>query len=238
MKPAIVDSTQCHLWTDALHARQLAREALNKWDRGTYVRMCIMTVWTALETSYQDILDDVKIGYSFKSDVDQAVARKLLPRLDWSQGVFQDVRTLQELRKSYVHRFLSLSDMFPAADIANNAINTVRDAIKALCQHANKPLPNWLAIDDSKGWQNRSSYLLSTLVTGHEGVTLDDPNAVRIFTVIDGHETLTTVLPSGVDPGKYIDELLQNIRIPINGVRVYDSGILIRDLFVNMRGNV
>ena len=32
-----VDSSQCHLWTDALHIRQLAREAPDKWDRGTYV---------------------------------------------------------------------------------------------------------------------------------------------------------------------------------------------------------
>ena len=89
--PTIVDSTQCHLWTDALHARQLAREALNKWDRGTYVRMCVTTSWTALEVACQDALSCTDISYRFKENLDRAIAAASLPSLDWSTGTWDVV---------------------------------------------------------------------------------------------------------------------------------------------------
>jgi hypothetical protein len=237
MKPAIVDSTQCHLWTDALHARQLAREALNKWDRGTYVRMAVTTVWIALETSCQEALDTIDIGYRFKKNLDRAIKSASLPPIDWSQGSWQKVRALQVLRKAFVHRFLSLQEMFPEAAVAEDAIETVRIAIIDIFTRTGKPVPTWIGLNDSRGWQSRSMFGGATITMGHHGAKMDDPNTVKIYLVIDGEEKLTTVLPSGHDPTESVEHLLTHVNVPISAIRVYDSGQLVKNLIVNMRGN-
>lgn len=237
MKPTIIDSTQCHLWTDALHARQLAREALNKWDRGTYVRMSVITVWIALETSCQDALSAPNIGYRFKEDLDKALSAASLEPVDWSQGIWQKVRQLQELRKTYVHRFLALPDMFPEASVADEAIETVRLAVENIYVRVAKFLPTWFSLDEAHGWQTRASMSGATLTVGHHGAKLDDPNTVKIYIVINGQEKLTTVLPSGYDPKESVDQLLSGVKVPISAIRVYDNGHLVQDLIVNMRGN-
>jgi hypothetical protein len=235
--PTIVDSTQCHLWTDALHARQLAREALNKWDRGTYVRMCVTTSWTAIEIACQEALCCRDIGYRFKENVDRAIASASLPPIDWSTGVWQRVRLLQELRKSYVHKFVSLSEMFPLATVAEDAIETARLAIERVFAHVGQSAPTWIGLDEARGWQAPSSFGHAVLVNCSAGVGIDDPLTVKIFLVIDGEEKLTTVLPAGCDPGQEVSHLLQDARAPISGIRVYENGELKQDLVVNMRGN-
>lgn len=237
MRPTVVDSTQCHLWTDALHTRQLAREALNKWDRGTYVRMTVTTAWVALETSCQDALNTLDIGYRFKENLDRALATAGLSPIDWSQGVWQRVRTLQELRKTYVHRSLALNDMFPDATVANDAVTTVRDAVGDIYNRTNKPKPSWLNFDESRGWEARSNFGAANLTVGRNGAKIEDPDTVTIYMVVDGTEKLTTVLPAKTDPTAEIEQLLKSVRVPISGIRVYESGALLQDLVVNMRGN-
>jgi hypothetical protein len=235
--PTIVDSTQCHVWTDALHARQLAREAHNKWDRGTYVRMCVTTAWIALETSSQEALQAPSIGYRFKENLDEAVAAAGLPALNWSSGVWQKVRQLQECRKNYVHRFASLSDMFPSAPLADDAILTVREGIKDIYRRLGQLAPKWVDIDDSRGWQSRPTVRPVVLTLGHFGVDLADPNAVRVYMVMNGEEKLTTVLPPGYDHAYAVTELLARVGVPIEGIRVYAADELVQDLVVSMRGS-
>ena len=233
----IVDSTQCHLWTDALHARQLAREALNKWDRGTYVRMCVTTGWTALEVACQEAMSCPDIGYRFKDNLDRAIAAASLAPIDWSSGVWQRVRQLQELRKLYVHRFASLNDMFPLVAVAEEAIETVRGAIVSIYEHVGRETPIWTGLNEARGWQARSSFGSAVLTMVHAGVKIEDPLAVRVFMVIDGEENLASILPAGYSPTQEINHLIQNVRLPISGIRVYENGELKQDLVVNMRGN-
>lgn len=126
--PKLVNNHHYHLWTDALHIRALSHQAKNKWDRGTYVRLAIITAWTVLEIACQDALDDPSISYSFKRNVDDAVSKRSLPKLDWSQGVWQRVIKVQEARKSYIHRFISERDLFPEVSLADEAIETIRSA--------------------------------------------------------------------------------------------------------------
>lgn len=235
--PTIVDSTKCHLWTDALHARQLAREAPNKWDRGTYVRMCVTTCWTAIEVACQEALSCVDIGYRFKENLDRAIASASLSPIDWSTGIWQRVRILQELRKSYIHKFANLSDMFPSASVAEDAIETARKAIEEIFVYVGQPAPAWTGLDEARGWQAQSSFGHFFLTVCHPGVQMDDPLTVKVFIVIEGEEKLTSVLPAGYDPSQEVNQLLQNVRIPINGIRVYENGALKQDLVVNMRGN-
>lgn len=237
MKPTTVDSTQCHLWTDALHARQLAREAFNKWDRGTYVRMAVTVVWIALETSCQEACNENSIGLRFKDNLNQAIANASLPPIDWSQGIWQKVRALQKVRNSFVHRFLSLQEMFPEASVAEGAIETVRIAITDIYTRTGKPVPTWININDSRGWQSRSMFGSAPITMGHYGAKMDDPNSVKIYIVVDGEERLTTVLPSGYDTNDSVEYLLNNVKEPISAIRVYDCGLLVKNLIVTMRGN-
>lgn len=99
----LIRDNHYHLWTDALHARELARQTNNKWDRGTYVRWAITTAWTVLEMACQDALDDKKISYSFRENIDKAITSKALPKLDWGKGIWQKVSAIQTLRINCVH---------------------------------------------------------------------------------------------------------------------------------------
>lgn len=233
----IVDNAQCHLWTDALHLRQLAREARNKWDRGTYVRTCVMTAWTSLEVACQDALADNSIGYSFKKYLDEAVQKAGLPPLDWSRGAWQKARVLQELRKAYPHRYLALDNYFPEVRTADEAVETVREVMSAIYLHAKLSPPAWISYNKSHGWQTSTSFngAFGNVVYG--GASFDDPNTVRIFFVIDDEEHLTTVLPTGTDPSVQIESLKHSVKIPFNGIKAHDSGKLTHDVAVVVRGS-
>ena len=237
MKPVIVDSTQCHLWTDALHARTLARDAKNKWDRGTYVRFCIMTVWIALETSCQDALEEKNIGYRFKKNLEQALSNSGFEPIDWSWGVWQQVIQVQNIRKDYVHRFITLQEMFPDSNVADNAIDVIRKAIKDIYERSGKIYPEWVEICEVKGWDKQSQFGMATLSQAHLGSSFDDPNTKRVYIVINGEEKLTSVFPSGHDTSKTVEELLYSVNVPIESIRVYDCGELIEDNRVLMRGS-
>jgi len=237
MKPVIVDSTQCHLWTDALHARALSREAKNKWDRGTYVRFCVTTIWIALETSCQDALCEKNIGYRFKANLDQAVVNKGLEPIDWSQGIWQKIIQVQNTRKDYVHKYMALKEMFPDSDVADNAIEVVREAIKDIYLRSGKEYPEWVDIHEVKGWDKESQFGMATVSQTHLGSSFEDPNTKRIYIVINGEEKLTSVFPSGHDTSKAVAELLQSVNVPIESIRVYDCGELVEDNIVMMRGN-
>ena len=238
MNPLLVDSTQCHLWTDALHVRQLARDAANRWDRGTYVRLCLVLAWTALEIACQEALNAPEVGYRFKDNLDRAISVKGLPALDWSKGVWQDVRRVQELRKSCVHRFTSLADMFPESSVADDAIAVIRTAIAAIFDHASVSKPAWIDFDRSLGWAGRSGLSdrsSATLTTG--GASPDDPTAIRICFVAEGVEHLSSVHPQGFDYVSEVERLVLAVNIPISAVRVYIGQSLARELLVQMRGN-
>ena len=237
----LVDSTQCHLWTDALHVRQLAHDTPNRWDRGTYVRLCVVLAWTALEIACQDALNAPEIGYQFKKNWDRAVAGQGLTPLDWSQGLWQDVRRLQELRKvrkAYAHKFATLDEMFPDGKVADDAIAVVRAAIEGIFVHAGLKTPAWVDFHLARGWDSRSGLSDSstaTLITG--GTSLDDPTAVRIFFVVNGVEQLSSVHPQGTDYRNEVDRLVAAVNVPISAVRVYEGNTLVLDKVVNMRGN-
>jgi hypothetical protein len=217
--------------------RELARAARNKWDRGTYVRNCVATAWIALETSCQDALSSNAIGYSFKANLDKAVADSSLPQIDWSFGLWQQVRGLQETRKSYVHRFLALSDMFPPVLVAENAITIVRSAVIDIYARAHKSEPGWVHIDASRGWDAASLVGSATISQAHLGASFDDPNTTRVYLVIGGEEQLTSVFPTGHDARQTVEELFKSVKVPIDGIRVYDKGVPILDFTVAMRGN-
>ena len=238
MNHLLVDSTQCHLWTDALHVRQLAREAVNRWDRGTYVRLSVVLGWTALELGCQDALQDQRIGYSFKDNLDRAVDAKGLPALDWSQGIWQDVRRLQEIRKAFVHKFATLAEMFPESTVAEDAIAVARRGIAAIFDHASRLRPGWIEFDQSHGWAGRSGALdtmHACVIVG--GTSPDDPAAIRVAYVADEVEHVSGIYPAGFDYTTEIQRLLTAVNVPIQALRVYAGQTLIHEALVHMRGS-
>jgi hypothetical protein len=238
MNPVLVESTQCHLWTDALHVRQLAREAANRWDRGTYVRLCVVLAWTALELGCQEALEAPEIGYRFKDNLDRAVAARGLPPLEWSQGVWQEVRRIQETRKAFVHKFASIADMFPESAVGDDAIAVVRAAIASIFDHAGIASPGWIEFDHSHGWAGHSGAsdtAYASVITG--GVSPDDPNAVKVCYVANQVEHTSGIYPPGFDYTSEVERLVKAVNIPITAVRVYIGQTLVSEMLVHMRGS-
>lgn len=151
--PKIVESAHYHVWTDALHGRALSDQAKNEWDRGTYVRWTVASAWTALETACDEALGISGIGRRFKENLDAAIAERGLPRLTWGAGIWQKVTELQAQRKGFIHLTVGQADLFPGAQIADQAVDTVRQAIAEIYRHAGRASPRWLEDDHDRGWQ-------------------------------------------------------------------------------------
>jgi len=236
MTSKLVEDAHYHLWTDALHARALAHEARNKWDRGTYVRWAIITSWTVLEVACQEALDDPTISYRFKPNLNEAIRLKGLPVLSWGAGIWQAVSGLQEARKGLVHKFTSQADLFPGPEMADFAIEVAREAVLSIFQHVGRPAPAWICDNEDRGWEGRPSFAVPMMQ--HGGADPEDPEAVRVAIVLYGKEFLTDVLPPDGDPEPYIHNLLNsaNLRLPFSEVRVYKGAQLLKTVPTHMRG--
>jgi hypothetical protein len=233
--PKVIESPHYHLWTDALHARSLARQAKNKWDRGTYVCWTITTSWAVLEVACQDALNEPNISYSFRKNLDKAIINKGFIKIEWGSGIWQRVSNLQNKRKGYVHRFISENDFFPDAGIADESIDIIRQAVVAIYQHVNRPVPTWVRDDDDRGWDSgKRSGASLTLI--HPGADENDPEVIKLFYVYLGKEKLTDVLPKGTDYLPYVEDLIQKIRVPISAIRVYKGISFVYERELNMRG--
>lgn len=232
--PKLVDTPHYHLWTDALHGRTLASQARNKWDRGTYVRWAVITAWTVLEVGCQEALEDTSIGNPFKDDINRAIKDKSLPGLQWGSGTWQKVLKLQKTRKRYIHKIISQEKLFPDAIVAKEAIEIVREGIKAIYNHVSKPFPIWIDDDKDRGWDYGGEPCNSHCI--YPGASEDDPLSIKIVFVHKDREYLSRLMPPGTAPGPLLDELIQNIILPISAVRAYRGKELIEDRQVKMRG--
>lgn len=234
--PKLVTSLHYHIWTDALHARALAHQAQNKWDRGTYVRWCITTAWTVLEIACQDATGDSNISYSFQKNLDAAIASKSLPPLQWGSGLWQQVKALQKTRKGYVHRFVSETKLFPVAEVTDRVIVVVRNAIVDIYAHVSRVVPPWIQDDDDRGWDKGPAAVTANPTVIRAGAGPDDEKVIRVCFVQDAQERPSEVLPPGTDPQRYVDDIIQNVCVPISEVRVYEGKQLISSKAIPMRG--
>lgn len=128
----LVSTPHYHLWTDALHARELARTANNDWDRGTYVRWAVISAWTAFEITCEHYLGANGLGNRFKENLNKAIDKKKLSPIEWGSGIWQKVYATYQSRKNFVHISSSQADLFPGIELADRAINDLRNGIKAV----------------------------------------------------------------------------------------------------------
>jgi hypothetical protein len=214
----IVESNHYHLWTDALHARELAKQTDNRWDRGTYVRWAIITAWTALEIAFQDALSSPSISYSFRKYVDQTVAEKNLPKINWGKGIWQRALKVQKLRKNITHRFLDENDLFPDAQPAVWVIETIRESIKQIYVHCSKTAPSWVNDDYDEGW---TTGRMSIHATGNSSPYRNLPDAIKLSYVYKGLEYDYDFFAPNTDVSQPLENIFPGVGKAITAVRLY-----------------
>ena len=235
--PKIVENlNHYHLWTDVLHARELAHQADNKWDSAAYVRWTVIIAWVTLEIACQDALESPNISYIFKKNLEEAISKKGLKRINWGNGIWQKVLKLQVTRKSFVHRFISETDLFPNFGVADEAILIVREAIKDIYSVAGKTSPNWADDDYDRGWSNKGFQEHIYITKKDAGADEDDENTIRVAFVDNQGEHVSDILSPEKDYQLCIDSLINNSSEPINAIRIYKGKKLIEERKYIMRG--
>jgi len=219
----LIENNHYHIWTDALHARALAHEASNRWDRGTYVRWSVMTAWIALE--------EPKISYSFKDNLNKAIEQKSFAKLDWSKGIWQQVLQVQQYRKNCVHRFSQETDLFPDASVADDTIAIARQAIIEIYKHVGKNVPLWINDDADQGWAKKGGIsLFANVYTTPPGLDEHAPDTIKVTYIYKDKENIREVLPPGTDPNPHVDRLIATIGLPISGIKVYRGKEVIQEI--------
>ena len=238
--PRSVDTTPYHIWTDALHARALARVTSNEWNGGTYVRWAILSACVAFEVTASDMLG-TGIGRRVPDEIKAALAARSLPNVDWGQGVWQRLAEVRQLRVDYVHRGIPQVRLFAPVAEADRAILVTREAIKALGTLIGAPASAWIDVDDDPNVARErprggfTATASATLI--HDGAKEDDPDVVRVVYVYKGKESVSELLPPGSDPGPAMARLEEGIQVPITAIRAYRGTTLLDERALKMRGS-
>lgn len=227
----LIENNHYHIWTDALHARALSHETSNRWDRGTYVRWTVMTAWVALEIACQDALEEPRISYSFKDNLNKAMEEKSFPKLDWSEGIWQQVLQVQQYRKNCVHRFSQETDLFPTSSVADDTIAITRQAIIEIYKHVGKSAPLWINDDTDQGWASKGGFrFFGNAYTVPPGLDEHAPDTIKVTYIYKDKENIREVLPAGTDPNPHVDRLIATIGLPISGIKVYRGKEVIQEI--------
>lgn len=232
----LIDSTQYHLWSDALHARQLARTTNDEWDRGAYVRWAVNTAWTAFENYATDLLSAQGLGMRFKERLDNAVSAKGLAKLDWGSVIWQRVMAVYQLRKDFTHvaAITNLAVLRPPIADAEKAIETMRDAVKALAAHAGAASPPWVEDDGAAGFGARTGDFAACVLT-MAGADPEHPETVRITYVWEGQEYVDAYAPPGTAWEPLLDRLQRALNVPATTIRAYRGQVLLSERLLNAR---
>jgi hypothetical protein len=127
----IADAPRFQLWTDALCFREMAKQAANNYLRSMCVRNAILSVWTTLEMACCDALGIEKLELDFARSLNSEFDKRQIPRLDFGSGLWQEINDkIKGYRKRFTHEGVTLSDRFPSASLADEAIAKIREAIR------------------------------------------------------------------------------------------------------------
>lgn len=232
----IVENPHYHVWTDALHGRQLAREAKNKWDAGTYARWSLFSSWTALEIACQLALDDVSISYSFKQNIDEAMLNKgVTPPIMWGEGLWQKVTMIQTRRKEFTHQIIGKDQLVTDVQVSENAILVIRDAIKDIYKRCGKIYPAWIDDDSDSGFDHGAPQFSATLSCDYYDPQA--PDAIFVSFVLDGreHHYATYSPTESLEP--IFNDIVKNTHRPVSKVIAKQFGNILREKDFSTRGS-
>ncbi|MFZ5500971.1 MAG: hypothetical protein ACOY58_03550 [Candidatus Micrarchaeota archaeon] len=228
-----LESKHYHLWSDVLHARELARTTKSEWDRGTYVRWAVVSAFTVLELSCADAFEVPKMGDDFKRGLDKLVKDAGLPGLDWGSGLWQDVLELRGKRRKWVHRIENETDLFPDCSVADKAIEVVHEAVAKVYSMNKRPAPLWLSLEKDWGWGGRRG----PHIEFHPCVgNTEALEAVVVGYVHKGIDRRHRALPAGSDPVPVIEDLIKTSPWPLSCVYVEIGGIRVLEIPLRFRG--
>jgi len=236
----LITSKQYHIWTDALHARTLARQSDNEWNRGAYVRWAVNTAWTAFEVVCEDITGDSSGGITlrFPERLNKALEGLGFTCLDCGQGLWQRVAQLYGERKKYTHKGITNDILFPTLSVAEDAISVIREVVIDLHIHTQRKPPDWIYDDGDYGLIERGIQLFApNLHSTHRNANeFPHEETIRIVIVSQGKEIETDVFPPGVPYDARIEQLKTGSNTPMTAIRVYQGDKLKEEHEVKIRG--
>jgi hypothetical protein len=182
----------------------------------------------------EQALGATDLGIRFKDRLNEAFKANGVPPPDWGAGLWQNVLTIYELRKNYVHVRIPQERLFAPVHEADEAISILRQAIKDLFDRVGHTAPSWVEDDTNPEMPQDST---GHLTVTRAGADPSDPARVRIVYEFQGREYESEVLPPETDPEPWMDNLLRSIVVPITAVRAYRGDHdLINEWNVRMRG--
>jgi len=234
----LVDTPHYHLWTDMLHARSLARQARNRWDRSAYIRWAITTGWTTFEACCEEAVEKNGLGMRFKNNMNEAITILGLEQIEWGSGLWQKILDLYGKRKSFVHPKFGSVDLFIEIQEVEKAVSLYREGIETIYKYVGKLPPDWIKDDDDKGWDVKSS-IRARGYGIHDGANPDDPASYKVMYVQDGIEYLHSIYPASYEIIR-IEQIVTNmfgsLVEPVSEINVYKNGNKINSKSITMRG--
>lgn len=224
-----------HVWSDALHARELAKETRNQWDRGSYVRWSIISAWIVLEVACQDATGEKDISYKFRENLDSTLQSKFSISIDWKHGVWKQVSDLQGKRKKYMHQSISDLARFPKSTMAVKAIETVRQAVKDIYSMKGKAYPSWIDDDETNGFDRRESVSINANCVS-DNAKKGDPETIEVYRVSEGQEILECQFKDEAKIESNFDRIIKNSNASISKVLAKRDGKVVAFRKVDNRG--
>jgi hypothetical protein len=132
------------------------------------------------------------------------------------------------LRKNISHRFLDENDLFPEAQTAIWAIETIRESIKQIYAHCSKTAPSWVDDDHDEGW---TTGRMTVHATGTSSPYLNLPGAIRLSYMYKGREYDYDFLSPDTDVNQSLENIFSGVGKAITTVRLYRG----KDLLVEYK---
>jgi hypothetical protein len=140
------------------------------------------------------------------------------------------------LRKEFVHPGILNEKFFVEANLADEAIDVSRRAIKAIYAHTGSIVPQWVDDEYDRGFEEETKSF-GVLQVGESNANLNDPNTVRNSFVYKDRKYICNYYLSGTEHGPLLTDLVRRMRLPISIVRAYWGNELLEEREVSMRGN-
>ncbi len=235
MSSRSIETPHYHVWTDALRGRDLAMRTKDDWDRGMFVRMSVISAWTAFERAVEGALNAQPFRRDFWRSFEDACRACNIDPPTRGGGPWQRVAGVHGLRRQYAHLLVvDQSDLLPdTAEPAQNAIIVLREALKDLHGLRTLDPPEWIDEDRLPEHPTGAS---GDLTVGHGGADPESPETIRVSYQYRERETVSDILPAGTDHVPYMEAIIRNIVVPISAVRAYRGKTLIDEIVIRMRG--
>mgnify|MGYP005784888649 CR=1 FL=1 len=148
----LVTEARTHLWRDALFFLEQAyaeKSKVNTWYVGTYSRGSILFSVTAFESSCATLFNDKEFSNhkghkGIMSGIKLMMGRLFAVSIDLDCEFWKSVQQTIANRRDFAHGKHDQNGLFIDYQEATNTAITLLEAVKKLCELANKPVEPWV----------------------------------------------------------------------------------------------